>query len=984
MATYFGKPPKSPFALPGTYVTPEGKKSYGGGSAWTEKAKQELLKPTKKKGGGSGSSGQSLQEVAAPPETALTPVIEQAKQQTLSEQLKSQQAKPSSTIITPTSLGFSLPYQTKGTMMDYGQTNILSPKTKTGIGTQIGDIFRSGLIFPALGGWGVNIPIGGYTGKEMAAEYESRRGDIAKSFYFRNIAGNNIAGNKIIGLNVPSSNTFVSSYILQKEMRDKSNRIMDAINTIPFQIDVSPDYSHTRLRLESAGVSPKDINIITTTEETKPGYSYVDTSGQAWEISPEMTTTTTFNLANIEFGTAEYGISKYYKETGHPFKAYANLGLGAVGKVGEAISVGFLTSGIGLTGGFATEGGLLGRSLGYIGTTYPKVGNALEFGTKPVIQYIAIGGFAAEKSTGILSSSYKSIIKGQQFELGGTYKMGKQAGLSPWATGILGGGIAVGEYYGFVAGSSAGDISPLKVWSPRVSSSGETLQDVNIISIGEPFSGKYTAVATKLGNKWYAGYAPSSELAKFSPITFEAGIMSETPEAESFMKYYMGKTPEFTMTRNIVSNLRNINIKTKGELKLEGLKDWGKLNPQEQQYFTARLTKEADLDYGEFATGMGMRKITGGLSMQTEGTINRLTGDIDYVLGYKVIPEQEAASWVKDLSKLGEGWGVTKSGVYKSGTKFMDVLTPTEAIPQPMGKFGRYPKLAVFEGTNIPIQKAGQSLTELGSAITTMRVNPLTGQFELGVAAGEEKRIADFFKTGTFLSNIKGGKTGGSLEGFKTYYSTKYPDIDWSKGIVSVSGSSMGGSSASTSQITSIIAGVSSSTSNLKSSSTNQLRSIMASVTSPSSSSFSIPSYSSPSASLISSSISKSLSSSPSFSSSISKSILSSLSSLSSSSSSSRSGSSVSSSSSGFGGGIIAIPPMFPQVGWGEGLGRGFKTSRKYRYTPNIGSVLAGFKMPKMTKGIKFAELTGILPRPMIRGLSSKRRKTSGSKKKKK
>lgn len=68
--------------------------------------------------------------------------------------------------------------------------------------------------------------------------------------------------------------------------------------------------------------------------------------------------------------------------------------------------------------------------------------------------------------------------------------------------------------------------------------------------------------------------------------------------------------------------------------------------------------------------------------------------------------------------------------------------------------------------------------------------------------------------------------------------------------------------------------------------------------------------------------------------------------------------------------------PSLPQTGWGEGLGKGFRVGRKFKYSPNIGSVLVGFKMPKMTGKIKFAEMSGFLPRPMIG-------RTSGSKKKK-
>jgi hypothetical protein len=76
---------------------------------------------------------------------------------------------------------------------------------------------------------------------------------------------------------------------------------------------------------------------------------------------------------------------------------------------------------------------------------------------------------------------------------------------------------------------------------------------------------------------------------------------------------------------------------------------------------------------------------------------------------------------------------------------------------------------------------------------------------------------------------------------------------------------------------------------------------------------------------------------------------------------------------------FIPVMPSLPQMGWTESFGKGGRAKIKTRYTPSLGAVLTGFKVPKMSKGIKFRELTGILGRPIITGGRS-----SSSRKKKK
>jgi hypothetical protein len=79
-----------------------------------------------------------------------------------------------------------------------------------------------------------------------------------------------------------------------------------------------------------------------------------------------------------------------------------------------------------------------------------------------------------------------------------------------------------------------------------------------------------------------------------------------------------------------------------------------------------------------------------------------------------------------------------------------------------MGYFSRYTKQSAFGDGTIPTQKAGQSLTELGSASTAMKFNPKTSMFELGIDAGETKRIVDFWKVGKRIS-LSTTRLSGSL-----------------------------------------------------------------------------------------------------------------------------------------------------------------------------------------------------------------------------
>jgi len=69
------------------------------------------------------------------------------------------------------------------------------------------------------------------------------------------------------------------------------------------------------------------------------------------------------------------------------------------------------------------------------------------------------------------------------------------------------------------------------------------------------------------------------------------------------------------------------------------------------------------------------------------------------------------------------------------------------------------------------------------------------------------------------------------------------------------------------------------------------------------------------------------------------------------------------------------FPPFKPSLGFDGYLGAPFKGKRNFKYTPNIGSVLSGYKAPKMSSSIRFAEFTGFAARPIISGRASKKRK---------
>lgn len=75
----------------------------------------------------------------------------------------------------------------------------------------------------------------------------------------------------------------------------------------------------------------------------------------------------------------------------------------------------------------------------------------------------------------------------------------------------------------------------------------------------------------------------------------------------------------------------------------------------------------------------------------------------------------------------------------------------------------------------------------------------------------------------------------------------------------------------------------------------------------------------------------------------------------------------------GFGFSLPKIPLSF-----NSRFGAPFKTKRSFQYSPNLGSILSGYKAQKITGGIRRAELTGFTPRPVItrtRRKASKRKK---------
>jgi hypothetical protein len=485
----------------------------------------------------------------------------------------------------------------------------------------------------------------------------------------------------------------LAGYNARQDLRNKNYMVEDSMNKFNLNLG-SP--GNTQLSLIKSGVDFRDAKISRTTDIKK-------------EIlgDTEYTTTTTSQSLNIpDFKRITVAESEY-ERTGR----YGYLVTEKAITVTGAIAGGMATSGIGLTGGFTTEGGILGRSVAYTAIKAPKVGSVLEFGARPAVQLTVIG----------LDTAYGGY-KG--------YQQGKLIGANTFVTTAIGAGGNLGASYGFLAGATAGDVSPLKVWSPRMEGN-KYIKGMNVVSIGEPLSGKYLTLGGRITTSGkttvFLGGTPSTKLfSQVAPTSFKSGLVSDTPEAESFIKGITGKQFEFQSTRGIVNVGRNINIKQKGEIKLEGLKGWSKLNSAEQKVFSGQVSKMGrDISFKEFVIkGRGLRKITGGLSLQSEGAITRMTGDVDTVVGYKSNPNQMASNMVKRLNKVRSGWYAKQGQVYKGGQKFQEFLTPEDAISRPMGKFSRFTKQSKFGKDSLPSQKAGQSLTELGSAITTARYNP--------------------------------------------------------------------------------------------------------------------------------------------------------------------------------------------------------------------------------------------------------------------
>jgi hypothetical protein len=580
-------------------------------------------------------------------------------------------------------------------------------------------------------------------------------------------------------------------------------------------------------------------------------------------------------------------------------------------------------------------------------------------------------------------------LKGGYDAYGG-YKFGKETGLNPIATATISGGEGIGKIYAFTAGATGGEISPIKLNQIKLVDASGNTKTLSTLSVGEPFSRKYTALGSRFDGKTSLGYTSLKRLQGFNVVDTNLNQMSfGTAEGEALIKYYGKGSPEYKVVTQTVGNLRLANLKETPNVDLTQQKAFSQMTKAQQMQWTKEMQT-----LGSGSSSTGFRSFTGSVT----GTYGRPAGDVDVVLGARA----NAGSIAKDIAgRMGAGFSSNKGGqIFFKGTKVFEGLTPENAIPQPMGYFGRFPQGATIGGVGTATStttttRAGQSLTELGSAIRYPAGFTSTG---LTFGADKTQRIADFAFTAEKLAGASGKPFDSAT--FKNVYTAKYGNIDWRAGklVLPYSSASMGASSSVTSTAVAVFMpeGASSTSANIKAfiparvSSVSRTSSFAPSmsVSSPSMSSLSsIPSTSSLSSFLSRSSPSSrssrsspsSLSSISSLSSLSSSSSASSLSSFSSRSSRSSSGSSSSSSSvTGFS--AVPFPFVFPKFFGADssgGLGK-IKASRTYRYTPSFGAL--ALKGQKFKVGaLSTKKFTGL----EFRGATEKSKSTKSKRRKK-
>ena len=270
----------------------------------------------------------------------------------------------------------------KGTAIT-NDTITLGQKTEVGTWTKIEDLIGSATLQPAVLSTSLDLPTG-VTGKTLLENYRS---DIAKNNPW-----------KLDKLFNPKTsvltpwgyyNTAKELYGIQEKYREKSNTIKDTIANTPYDININ-GFDTTLKNYGKAGISFQDINLTSTTKVIKEGYSYTDELGQKWNVSPQTETTQSLGL-NLGFKNAFDQTKKLNVESGNAGKnILGNVALvsGKVGIVGtEMLALNY----VGVLGGSATEGGLIGRGVTNVATWFPKVGTVVEFGAKPAVQLTLVG-----------------------------------------------------------------------------------------------------------------------------------------------------------------------------------------------------------------------------------------------------------------------------------------------------------------------------------------------------------------------------------------------------------------------------------------------------------------------------------------------------------------------------------------------------------------------------------------------------------------
>jgi len=105
---------------------------------------------------------------------------------------------------------------------------------------------------------------------------------------------------------------------------------------------------------------------------------------------------------------------------------------------------------------------MVGRGLTTALSKSPKLTKFVEFTTRPGFMLTGVGAVGVEGATGITGSTI-NYAKTGEFELGGGWKFGKQTGMNPFETALIGGATDIGKIYAFTAGATAGEIPPIKI-----------------------------------------------------------------------------------------------------------------------------------------------------------------------------------------------------------------------------------------------------------------------------------------------------------------------------------------------------------------------------------------------------------------------------------------------------------------------------------------------------------------------------------------